>query len=100
MNFQAKKDNLNEIILHENVRDVLGISLTDTANVPVRVNETNPTDRIREYTFLKINLADGVTLETEKEYKLRINYIGNINETPLQRGVFRGSYKDENGIRQ
>lgn len=97
---QAVKEDVASLFIQENVRTIDSITLTDTEGVPVRVNSSNPFERIQQYHYLKINLADGVTLENGKEYLLRISYVGNINETPLQRGVFRGSYRDQAGTRQ
>ncbi|KAL0882641.1 hypothetical protein ABMA27_001076 [Loxostege sticticalis] len=94
---KPKKDGLSSIILQDNVKRVTGVTLTTANGVPVLLHDTNPLERIRQYFFLKINLRDGTTLVNDQEYVLHISYIGNINETPLTRGMFRGSYKDSNG---
>lgn len=94
---QAVKDNLNALIIQENVRHIVAVSLTNTDGVPIRLNTRNPFERIRAYHFLKINLAEGVTLVNGQIYILTIEYIGNINETPLSRGVFRGNYIGDDG---
>ncbi|XP_053603828.1 uncharacterized protein LOC128671405 [Plodia interpunctella] len=98
LTIRAVVDNLNALILQENVRQITGLSLLHNGTgVPIALNQLNPFDRIREFHFLRINLADGVTLENGEVYILNIVYVGNINETPLSRGVFRGSYRDDNG---
>ncbi|KPJ05974.1 Membrane alanyl aminopeptidase [Papilio machaon] len=94
---RAMKSGINSLIVQENVREILHITVTDEANVPILLNLTNPFERLRQFHFLKINLRDGVTLENNRVYKLTIGYLGNINETPLSRGVFRGSYKGSDG---
>ncbi|KAG6458913.1 hypothetical protein O3G_MSEX011120 [Manduca sexta] len=94
---RAVQANLSALIIQENVREILSVTLTDEANVPIRINTANPFERIREYHFLKINLADGVTLVNGQVYLLTVEYIGNINETPLSRGVFRGNYVGDDG---
>lgn len=98
LNFQAVKDGINAIILQENVRDILSVTLlVNGTGVPVSLNATNPFERLRNIHFLRINLPDGNTLVNGEFYSLTIVYIGNINETPLSRGVFRGSYIDDDG---
>lgn len=97
---QAVKDGLTSLVIQENVREILAVTLTDTAGVPIALNTSNPFERLREFHFLKINLRDGVTLTNSQVYRLTVTYLGNINETPLSRGVFRGSYRDSNGVRR
>nr|ADZ05467.1 aminopeptidase N2 [Cnaphalocrocis medinalis] len=92
--FKAVKDNLNAFVLQDNVRDVRTVSLTTADGTLVALNAANPFERIRQYFFLKINLAEGITLVNGEIYHLTIEYIGNINETPMTRGMFRGSYID------
>ncbi|XP_045535068.1 membrane alanyl aminopeptidase [Papilio machaon] len=94
---RAMKSGINSLIVQENVREILHITVTDEANLPILLNLTNPFERLRQFHFLRINLRDGVTLENNRVYKLTIGYLGNINETPLSRGVFRGSYKGSDG---
>ncbi|XP_059049753.1 membrane alanyl aminopeptidase-like [Achroia grisella] len=95
---RALKDNLTSLIIQENVRNITGVSLeANSTNTPVTVNATNPFTRIREFHLLRVNLDEGVTLVNGDVYLLTITYIGNINETPLSRGVFRGSYRDKDG---
>ncbi|GBP46438.1 Membrane alanyl aminopeptidase [Eumeta japonica] len=94
---RAVEDGITQIVLQENVRDVIGVTVTDLEGRPVAVNETHQFDRLRNYQFLVINLRDGVTLVRDQEYWIRVVYIGHMNETPLSRGVFRGSYRDSNG---
>ncbi|KAM3967233.1 membrane alanyl aminopeptidase-like [Aphomia sociella] len=94
---KAVKDNLNTLIIQENVRDILSVTLESSTGAVIPLNIWNPFERIRAVHFLRVNLAEGVTLVNGEEYILTIDYIGNINETPLSRGVFRGSYKDKDG---
>ncbi|XP_041970213.1 membrane alanyl aminopeptidase-like [Aricia agestis] len=94
---RAVKENISSLIIQENVREILSVTLTNQAGVPLNLDPFNPFERIREYHFLKVNLREGTTLTLLEVYKLTITYIGNINETPLSRGVFRGSYKDDDG---
>ncbi|XP_072939870.1 putative aminopeptidase-2 [Epargyreus clarus] len=94
---RAVKAGITSLIIQENVREILSVTLTDTAGVPIALNGSNPFERLRDFHFLKINLRDGVTLTNSQVYRLTVVYLGNINETPLSRGVFRGSYRDDNG---
>lgn len=64
------------------------------------LKQGNEYEKIRDYHFLKINLVDGISLIQSRNYTIKIEYVGNINETPLSRGVFRGSYKDNTGKTQ
>lgn len=91
---QAVKDDVSVITIQENVREIITLTLTDESGRPVLLNESLPFERIREFHFLKVNLGNGVTLVNQEIYRLRVSYVGNINETPLSRGVFRGSYRD------
>lgn len=91
---QAVKDNITVLTLQENVRAISTLTLTDNSGRPVLLNESLSLERVREFHFLKVYLRDGVTLINNEIYRLTIVYIGNINETPLSRGVFRGSYRD------
>lgn len=97
---QAVKDDVRVFTVQENVREILALTLTDESGTPVLLNESLPFERVREYHFLKVNLRNGVTLVNQEIYRLRVFYIGNINETPLSRGIFRGSYRDNNNILQ
>lgn len=93
---QVLKPNLNSFVIHENVREISGVRIfKDENNEMVNVLSH---ERDRVHQFLKINLATGTTLEVGAKYRLLVIYVGNINETPLSRGVFRGNYKDEKGV--
>lgn len=70
------------------------MSLTTENGVAVNVASH---ERVREYQFLRVNLAAGNTLTNLATYRLTVVYIGNINETPLSRGVFRGNYVGDDG---
>ncbi|XP_023950043.2 membrane alanyl aminopeptidase-like [Bicyclus anynana] len=94
---KAVKDDITSLIIQENVRDIISVSVVDVAGQDVPLNTEKEYERIREYHFLKINLKDGISLFKSNIYKVTIKYVGNINETPLSRGVFRGSYRDDNG---
>ncbi|XP_075971973.1 putative aminopeptidase-2 [Anticarsia gemmatalis] len=93
----ALVNNLNKFVIQENVREIVSVTVLDQNNAPVRLDPLNPFERIRQYHFLQFNLAEGTTLTNGQTYKLIIEYIGNINETPLSRGVFRGSYTGNDG---
>nr|XP_021192755.2 membrane alanyl aminopeptidase [Helicoverpa armigera] len=94
---RALKADLNALIIQENVRAINSVALTTEAGTTVPLHATTPFERITAYHFLKVNLPAGATLENGAVYKLTVDYVGNINETPLSRGVFRGSHKDANG---
>lgn len=79
------------------MRSIISVTLTDSSGRPVALNEALPFQRIREYHFLRINLKEGFTLVNGESYFIHVVYIGNINETPLSRGVFRGSYTGSDG---
>ncbi|XP_047510693.1 membrane alanyl aminopeptidase-like [Pieris napi] len=85
------------LVLHENVREIRGVTVFDNAGSVVPLEPSNPFVREREYHFLKLNLQEGLTLNINETYRIAIRYIGNINETPLSRGVFRGSYIGSDG---
>lgn len=95
--FQADKANLGSITVQANVRRIKSVSITDKDGVPLRLNPFSPWEEIKQYQFLKVNLAEGLTFVEKNTYYLRVEYIGNINETPLSRGVFRGHHKDASG---
>ncbi|XP_049870024.1 membrane alanyl aminopeptidase-like [Pectinophora gossypiella] len=94
---KATKSDINVLTIQENVREIQEVTVTNELGVPVLLNEETPIERVREYHFLKIYLRDGVTLVNDETYIIKIVYIGNINETPLSRGIFRGSYKGDDG---
>ncbi|CAH2105881.1 unnamed protein product [Euphydryas editha] len=94
---RAVRDNVSSLVLHENVRQILSVTLTNEAGAPLPLDPFRPFERIREYHFLRLNLRQGFTLVNTEIYTIRITYIGNINETPLSRGVFRGSYRGDDG---
>ncbi|CAK1546280.1 unnamed protein product [Leptosia nina] len=96
INVKALNDGISTLVLHENVKEIVTVTVHDSAGTLVVLNGTSPFVREQEYHFLKINLQQG-TLKVNETYKITINYIGNINETPLSRGVFRGSYLDNSG---
>ncbi|CAH0693401.1 unnamed protein product [Chilo suppressalis] len=98
LRIRAVKNNLTSVIVQENVREIQTVTLVDidTGEFLHYGNETTSFERIREYHFLKVNLKDGATLRIGRLYKLHVVYIGNINETPLSRGMFRGYYRDQN----
>uniref|UniRef100_A0A2A4IYF9 Aminopeptidase n=1 Tax=Heliothis virescens TaxID=7102 RepID=A0A2A4IYF9_HELVI len=94
---RALKADLNALFIQENVREIVSVALTTEAGANVPLHATTPFERIRDYHFLKVNLPVGATLDNGAVYKLTVTYIGNINETPLSRGVFRGNYRDNEG---
>ncbi|XP_048007614.1 membrane alanyl aminopeptidase-like [Leguminivora glycinivorella] len=91
------RDGLTSITLQENVRSIVSVDLFDSTGSPVELDQSQPFERIREYHFLKINLRGDTTLVNGNTYVVKIVYVGNINETPLSRGVFRGSYTGSDG---
>ncbi|XP_063377572.1 uncharacterized protein LOC134664758 [Cydia fagiglandana] len=91
------RDGLSSITLQENVRSIVSVDLFDSTGSPVELDQALPFERIREYHFLKINLRNNATLVNGDTYVVKIVYVGNINETPLSRGVFRGSYTGSDG---
>ncbi|XP_034829842.1 membrane alanyl aminopeptidase-like [Maniola hyperantus] len=100
LTLRAVKDNISTLVLQENVKEIISVVVTDDAGEKLPLNEDNGSKgfaRIRDYHFLEIYLKEGTSLVKSKNYIVTIKYVGNINETPLSRGVFRGSYKDENG---
>jgi len=97
--FDVLKPNLNSFVIHENVKSISAVRLFKNENDEiVNLLSGQEFERDKQHQFLKINLATGTTLEVGTKYKLLVIYVGNINETPLERGVFRGNYKDENGV--
>nr|AIK67332.1 aminopeptidase N [Plutella xylostella] len=93
----AKEDGINSLILQENVREIGAITVTEENGRLIDLNPSSPVERLTEYQFLKINLRSGVTLSKNGKYTIRIEYVGHMNETPLSRGMFRGSYVGKDG---
>lgn len=98
--FKAAADGITELTIQENVLEINGVTVTTENGIPVLLNESLPFERQREYHFLKIYLRDGVTLVNGQNYIIKIIYLGYMNETPLSRGVFRGSYTGSDGNKQ
>ncbi|VVD01642.1 unnamed protein product [Leptidea sinapis] len=99
MRLQALRS-ISTLVLHENVREILNVTLFNESGSEVELSPGNEFERDRVHHFLKINLRDGLSLTVNAIYRLVINFIGNINETPLSRGVFRGIYRGSDGREQ
>lgn len=94
---QAREENVTEVVLHANVEEINDFSLTNTqTNIPVHINNHEPYTLERQYHFLKINLAQA--LEVGTNYTLFLDYSNSMNEGPMKRGIWRGWYKDADGL--
>ncbi|KAL4705511.1 hypothetical protein ACJJTC_011453, partial [Scirpophaga incertulas] len=91
----ALKSNLNSVTVHDNLRSIEDVMITDEYGTTL--NSSITFVRNTELQFLIVT-SRNETFKKDKIYKMVVTYVGNINETPLSRGMFRGHYKDENGI--
>ncbi|XP_070502885.1 uncharacterized protein [Chironomus tepperi] len=83
------------ITLHSSVIDIREVTpLADFRDV--KVNYTLDTER----EFLIIRRDDGHKFKTNTNIKIRIGFLSGIEESPTHRGVYRGSYYDENSIKK
>ncbi|CAG4917303.1 unnamed protein product [Colias eurytheme] len=93
---QAVESNVNQIVLHANVDIINAVSVTRDDGKIVTMNPNQPYFVEPQYHFLRINLIDA--LEVNRNYTLMIDYSSTMNEGPMKRGIWRGWYKDADGV--
>lgn len=86
---------MNQIVLHANVDRINEISVLSD-NVPVSLDVSSPFQIEPLYHFLKINLAETMTVGAN--YTVFIDYTSTMNEGPMKRGIWRGWYIDDNNV--
>ncbi|KAG6458917.1 hypothetical protein O3G_MSEX011122 [Manduca sexta] len=92
---QAIQANVTEIVLHANVDSINEVSVLTEAGTPFPINLRNPITLEPQYHFLRINLD--APLEVRSNYTLYIDYSSTMNEGPMKRGIWRGTYIDDDG---
>ncbi|KAJ8733128.1 hypothetical protein PYW08_001426 [Mythimna loreyi] len=95
--FRVRSDSVSSVVVHQNVRQIKSVNLAFDGGPQIALDTDTQFEINEQYQFLEVNLPAGRTFMKGVQYVLTVEYIGNINETPLSRGVFRGSYKDANG---
>ncbi|KAL4705517.1 hypothetical protein ACJJTC_011459 [Scirpophaga incertulas] len=93
VSIKAVKENVSEIVLHANVDSINSVTLNDANNTIVPIEDY---DIEQQYHFLKIKLTTPLNVNTL--YELFIDYSGSMNEGPMKRGIWKGSYTDENNV--
>ncbi|CAK1599082.1 unnamed protein product [Parnassius mnemosyne] len=91
------RQNLSQIVLHQNVVAIQGVNVLDSNSKPVPLQATNPFETDSYYEILKINFDGILAVGT---YVISISYLGRINENPLDRGFYKGYYYFGNQKRQ
>lgn len=94
--FQAVESNVRQIVLHANVDTIHDVTLLTENNVEVALNSSNRFETEPLYHFLKINPV--AALNTGTNYTLSIRYTSTMNDGPMNRGIWRGWYKDSSGV--
>ncbi|KAL0882640.1 hypothetical protein ABMA27_001075 [Loxostege sticticalis] len=90
---QAVKENVKQITLHANVDRINGYSVMTEAGTPVKIDVDQPMIIEPQFHFLRINLAEN--LVQGQNYTLFIDYTSTMNEGPMKRGIWKGSYIDD-----
>ncbi|XP_014370423.2 membrane alanyl aminopeptidase-like [Papilio machaon] len=83
------RQNLTQIVLHQNVVSIQGVNVIDTSSRPVPLNTTTPFEIDSYFELLKINF-DRVVMPGR--YTITVSYLGRINENPVDRGFYKGYY--------
>lgn len=88
-NFQVREDNLTQIVMHQNVVAIEGVSLYHATGEPVALQFPDPFTTDSYYELLKINLAEPIPAGN---YSVTVRFLGAINTNPVDRGFYRGYY--------
>ncbi|CAH0725372.1 unnamed protein product, partial [Brenthis ino] len=83
------RENLTQIVLHQDVVAIDAINVVDSANNPVILQTLRPFETDSYYQILKINFAAPIVAGN---YTITIAYRGAINENPINRGFYKGYY--------
>lgn len=80
--------------MHQNVVSITAVTVLNTnTNQPVILQSPRPFEIDDYYEIIKINFASVIT---PGHYIITINYLGRINENPIDRGFYKGYYHDGN----
>nr|XP_026484265.1 uncharacterized protein LOC113392185 [Vanessa tameamea] len=91
------RQNLTQIVMHQNVVAITGVNVVDANNQPVNLQFPNSFETDSYYEILKINFASTII---PGQYTITISYLGRINENPHDRGFYKGYYYDGNEKRE
>ncbi|XP_068631129.1 membrane alanyl aminopeptidase-like [Battus philenor] len=91
------RENLTQIVLHQNVVAIQGVNVLDANNNPVPLLVSNPFEINSYFEILTINLNNVIL---PGRYTIIVSYLGRINENPLDRGFYKGYYYFGNEKRQ
>ncbi|XP_013142032.1 PREDICTED: membrane alanyl aminopeptidase-like [Papilio polytes] len=83
------RQNLTQIVLHQNVVSIQGVNVIDATSRPVPLNSTSPFEIDSYFEILKINFERVVA---PGRYTITVSYLGRINENPIDRGFYKGYY--------
>ncbi|XP_059049754.1 membrane alanyl aminopeptidase-like [Achroia grisella] len=93
---EVREENLTQIVLHQKVVSINSVSVLNSANQPVALKFPDSFTTDDYFELLLINFEN--PLRTG-QYTIIINYNGQINTNPLDRGFYRGYYHYNNGVR-
>ncbi|XP_047510698.1 membrane alanyl aminopeptidase-like [Pieris napi] len=92
---QAQQSDVFQIVLHANVDKINNVTVETEDGATLDLG--SPSYLLEpQYHFLKINLQQALAMNTN--YTLNIDYSSTMNEGPMKRGIWRGWYKDNNGV--
>ncbi|KAJ8733130.1 hypothetical protein PYW08_001428 [Mythimna loreyi] len=90
MNVVVAEDNLNQIIFHQNVVNITGVSVVNNTNgLAVNLHPGNPFSTDSYLETLNINFPAYIL---RGNYTITVRYNGRINTNPIDRGFYRGYY--------
>lgn len=90
------REDLQQIVLHQNVAAITALNVTDANNQQVRLQFPDPFTVDSYLEIMHINFAAPIS---SGYYTITINYNGRINTNPLDRGFYRGYYYLNNQLR-
>lgn len=83
-------------MLHQNVVDIISLTVRNENGVIVNLVVGNAYETDDYYELLKINFDQPIKAGI---YTIQIEYLGKINENPLDRGFYQGYYYVD-GVKQ
>ncbi|XP_052753554.1 membrane alanyl aminopeptidase-like [Galleria mellonella] len=86
---EVREENITQIVLHQKVVRILSVDVLNSANQPVQLQVPNMFTTDDYYELLLINVANPLAIG---QYTIIVNYLGQINTNPLDRGFYRGYY--------
>lgn len=88
-------EDVETITFHSSVLNISEFTpLGEFENVPLSYT----LDEVREFIIIRRNDSDN--FKNNMKIKIRIGFIGKIEESPIHQGVYRGSYYDENSVKK